>query len=385
MAHTQGPIKHQPSVGDDDVYATDDGVLFVRWPDAATSAPAADPLTRAPTKTDVGPHDRRSEPADGSAAPRTHRRRAQARTAAPRPHQPASAYDALLSSVMRSKATPLLAPPPQDRDSEPWTIAAAARSGQHRWLLPPDRWPQAVAGRRVVVLDRRGSFPAAMSSVPVAVGPLAHRGPIDRPIRGMAGLYLIEPPEADRWDFPPPLGRLVGQLEDGRVWVTDPHVELLRRRLGLAVEISDSWVGPRHGSLFGRYSAWARDWRDEARGTDDEIRRKVEINKAIQMIYSSVPSGLWRPDWLVAIQAEARCRHWAKAFQASQDGMTIVGLTKEDEVAVLVGPDDDFPRTDADGRRWVGSYEVGTRYGCVSLKGIVKADEWIRGYERITR
>lgn len=361
----QPPQSDQPSP----VYEDEDGRLFVAAPSRSTAV-AAGGQGHDGTGP-ASPHGSRSEPRSRSGAPDPQPDRPQDATAPARP-QPASAYDALLASVMRAKSAPLLSPPPGERGEAPWTIAATARSGAHRWLLEPDRWPAGPEGRRVVVLDRRGSFPAAMSGVSVATTALAHRGPLERPVTGFAGIYCIVPPRWDLEGFPDPLGRRVGQLEDGRLWVTDPHLELLTKRLGYDVEITDSWLGVRSTALFRRFSEWARDHRAAARGTSNEIRRKVAINTAIQMIFASVPGGIWRPDWLAAIQAEARCRHWAKAWQAHQQGQTVIGLTKEDEVALLLEP----------GQTNVAPYKIGDGPGFVSVKGTVSASEWVAGYQR---
>lgn len=330
-----------------DTYEDEAGHLFV-----TLAGPSSTPATGSPAPPPPAP------PAPREAAGRRPAREA-----------PTSAYDALLDSVLRSRSAPTLSIPLGDRERAPWPDIERARTGAHRWLRPAGAWPSA-DGLAVLVLDRRGSFPSAMSSVPVAATPLAHRGRLySGPPRNMAGIYRITPPAWDDSSFPPPLGTLAYDDEyPGTVWVTDPHLQLLTKRLGYDdIEIHDSWLGAKSTSLFQGFSSWARDRRNSVRGTPDEGPVKGEINRTIQQLYSTTPSGFWRPDWWAAIVAEARCRHWAKAWEARRHGAEVVGLTREDEVALLAPAGSTTPPP---------PYAVGTGYGQVSVKAAVSAAEW---------
>lgn len=329
---------------------------IVRWDSgyylAGTQPGAGEPAEQVELELE----DRAPAPTSPAPAPRTRRERRA------RPDDP---YAALIDSVKRTRVPTVLDVRAHERRM-PWTAAAVVLGGAHRWRaeLEDDD------GRGdVLELDRRGSFPSAMSSVPVAGPELEHYGPMpDGPARGLAGIYRVQAPAWEDRRIGHPLGWLTDahRDDDGAVWLTDPHVRLLRR-LELEAPILDAWVGPSSEGLFRRFSEWCATERDRLADQADELAElKVAIGRAVQMLHATPEGAFWRPDWLAAVKAEARVRHWLKAWKATELGVRVLALQREDEVHVQVAAGGDVP----------APFEVGPRFGQVSLKRRVSLEQW---------
>ncbi|MGW7145358.1 DnaB-like helicase C-terminal domain-containing protein, partial [Streptomyces sp. NPDC054878] len=182
----------------------------------------------------------------------------------------------LKEAVGRSKMHPISVIRTEERDSGPWPLISEDMDGEPRWVHP-EVTSERVAhinanGKRVrrdqllvpdsfgdgvmCLIDRNGSYPSACSAVPLAPNKLLHTGPLDAFDKTQAGIYLIDVPEWTRTDMPHPLGRIIDRPdEDGRVWVTTPHIKQLEKlvrdnHLGAMPTIYDSWTGKYNESLF---------------------------------------------------------------------------------------------------------------------------------------
>ncbi|MEU8950804.1 hypothetical protein [Streptomyces sp. NPDC048489] len=110
-------------------------------------------------------------------------------------------------------------------------------------------------------------LPLRLLRVPLAPNRLLHTGPLEAFDKTKAGIYLIEIPARTRTDMPHPLGRLIDRPdEQGRVWVTTPHLKQLERlhrdgHLAEPAVIHDSWTGKINESLFKPFYEAARSAR----------------------------------------------------------------------------------------------------------------------------
>ncbi|MGW2795191.1 AAA family ATPase [Streptomyces sp. NPDC001251] len=275
-----------------------------------------------------------------------------------------------------------------ERDHKPWSLVVEKMDGQHRVRDWSGQLPEGT--ERVVVLDRNGSYPSAMSSVPVAPNKLLHSGalgadPLAR--QNLAGLFEIECPGwtaetlkpgyahfADK--IPHPLGRLAvspGEL----VTITGSHMELLDRlaRDGVlpVVNVVDSWTGRRNTSLFEGFYKWAKTVREETAGADEETKTaaKRAISTAIRSLHpKQARSPFWRPDWHKSVVAQASVRHWIKAWVAVQAGDALLSIGAVDEVAFAVPAD--APAKNL----WLPTgYKIGYGFGEVKHKEIKVGDD----------
>lgn len=253
-----------------------------------------------------------------------------------------------------------------DRDSAPWTIAVTASTNRYKWAHSD--YAKAPEGWRIVIIDRRASYPSAMSNVPVAPNKLKHTGPIPyNP--DYSGLYLLEVPETH-----PGIdttGHVLGAGARGAetMWVTAPSVRALIKVAGSA-RILDSWTGKTALNVFAGFTEWCRGEQAAILGREtdsDKWRREYDEFKrgrsaAIRMIWPrSRESGLWRPDWHTAILAEANLRHWFKAVKAQQLGAELLAVSNCDEAVFSVPAD-----APSD---WVPApYVVGPKFGQISIK-----------------
>ncbi|WP_405834347.1 DnaB-like helicase C-terminal domain-containing protein [Streptomyces sp. NBC_01176] len=296
----------------------------------------------------------------------------------------------LKDSVTRSKMHPVPVIRIEDREDGPWPLISEDMDGEPRWVHP-DVTSTRVAhtrdnGKRVrrdqldvppsfgdgvlCLIDRNGSFPSACSAVPLAPNKLLHTGPLDAFDRGQAGIYQIDIPE---WNFPGmphPLGRLIDRPDDqGRVWVTTPHIKQLERlhregHLTAPLTIHDSWTGKANESLFKPFYTAAREARTELiqAGGEPYKNYKTRLSIALRLLWPKRPesrSPFWRPDWRMSMVAEASVRHWLNAFKAVQEGHTLVALRNVD-AAIFWTPDETPP----------GTYRIGTGFGQVKAKFI---------------
>ncbi|WP_225882140.1 DnaB-like helicase C-terminal domain-containing protein [Streptomyces aureocirculatus] len=294
----------------------------------------------------------------------------------------------LKDAVGRSKMHPVPVIRKEERDSGPWPLISEHMDGEPRWVHPDvtaTRVPHIRAnGKRVrrdqlevpdsfgegmlCLIDRNGSFPSACSGVPLAPNALKHTGPLDAYDKTRAGIYLIDIPEWTRTDMPHPLGRIIDRPdEDGRVWVTTPHIKQLeklvrQKHLGAMPAIHDSWTGKYNESLFKPFYEATRKARTELvqTGGDPYKAYKTRLSIALRLLWPKRPSQrspFWRPDWRMSMVAEASVRHWSMAFRAVEEGHRLLALRNVD-AAVFWTPEGTPPST----------YRIGTGFGEVKAK-----------------
>ncbi|GAA2768828.1 hypothetical protein GCM10010103_78720 [Streptomyces paradoxus] len=294
----------------------------------------------------------------------------------------------LKDSVGRSKMHPIPVIRTEARDSAPWTLISEHMDGEPRWVHPDvtaTRVPHIRAnGKRVrrdqldvpdsfgegvlCLIDRNGSFPSACSAVPLAPNKLLHTGPLDAYDKAGAGIYLIDIPQWNRTDMPHPLGRIIDRPdENGRVWVTTPHIKQLEKlvragHLAAMPAIHDSWTGKANESLFKPFYEATRKARTELVqvGGDPYKAYKTRLSIALRLLWpkrAEQRSPFWRPDWRMSMVAEASVRHWTVAFKAVQEGHTLVALRNVDQ-AIFWTPPGTSPST----------YRIGTGFGEVKRK-----------------
>jgi prevent-host-death family protein len=302
----------------------------------------------------------------------------------------------LKDAVGRSKMHPIKVIRKEERDSGPWPLISEHMDGEPRWAHPDvtvTRIPHIRAnGKRVrrdkidvpgsfgegvlCLIDRNGSFPSACSAVPLAPNKLLHTGPLDAYDKAGAGIYLIDIPEWTRTDMPHPLGRIIDRPdEDGRVWVTTPHIKQLVKlvrdnHIAAMPTIYDSWTGKANESLFKPFYEATRTARAELVqvGGDPYKAYKTRLSIALRLLWPKRPaqrSPFWRPDWRMSMVAEASVRHWTVAFKAVQEGHQLVALRNVDQ-AIFWTPPGTPPST----------YRIGTGFGEVKRK-FVQAGETI--------
>ncbi|MFD8725609.1 DnaB-like helicase C-terminal domain-containing protein [Streptomyces sp. NPDC059629] len=294
----------------------------------------------------------------------------------------------LKDAVGRSKMHPIPVIRKEERDSGPWPLISEHMDGEPRWVHPdvtatrvpyirengkrarrdqfdvPDSFGEGV----LCLIDRNGSFPSACSGVPLAPNKLLRTGPLDAYDKTKAGIYLIDIPQWTRTDMPHPLGRIIDRPdEDGRVWVTTPHVKQLEKlvrdkHLGAMPTIYDSWTGKYNESLFKPFYEATRKARTELVqvGGDPYKAYKTRLSIALRLLWPKRPSQrspFWRPDWRMSMVAEASVRHWSAAFRAVEEGHRLLALRNVD-AAVFWAPDGTAPAT----------YRIGTGFGEVKAK-----------------
>ena len=276
-----------------------------------------------------------------------------------------SAVDALIHSIKRSTKYPRPWVEPSDRKQAPWNLRFY--SGDHRWTADLERFD--THNMVIAVLDRRAAYPSAMTSVEVGAGLLTRgsSGSLDDVTKNkkLSGVFQVRLPNWQSEAFPAPLGHRQDSEPDP-VWVTENSIRHLMNVHQQEIEILDSWLSHRATTLFRPFSDWSKDERERSRGTAGEHETKKGINRAIQMLYTQSPTPYWRPDWLAAIHASARIRHWVKANQANDAHGHVVGLTAEDEVHVLVDPS--FTT--------VPGFKIGNGYGTYSIKAVLDPQTW---------
>ncbi|MFF0001412.1 DnaB-like helicase C-terminal domain-containing protein [Streptomyces avermitilis] len=300
----------------------------------------------------------------------------------------------LKDAVSRSKMHPIPVIRTEEREDGPWPLISEDMDGEPRWVHP-DVTSTRVAhtrdnGKRVrrdqldvpasfgdgvlCLIDRNGSFPSACSAVPLAPNKLLHTGPLDAFDNTQAGIYLIDIPEWDYPAMPHPLGRLTDRPDDqGRVWVTTPHIKQLERlhrdgHLTTPVTIHDSWTGKANESLFKPFYTAAREARTQLiqAGGEPYKNYKTRLSIALRLLWPKRPSQrspFWRPDWRMSMVAEASVRHWTVAFKAVQEGHTLIALRNVD-AAIFWTPPGTPPAT----------YRIGTGFGEVKAKFIPRGE-----------
>ncbi|MFI5825508.1 DnaB-like helicase C-terminal domain-containing protein [Streptomyces rishiriensis] len=303
---------------------------------------------------------------------------------------PFPALKLLKDAVGRSKMHPIRVIRLEERESGPWPLISEHMDGEPRWVHPdvtstrvpfirengkrvrrdqldvPDSFGDGV----LCLIDRNGSYPSACSAVPLAPNKLLPTGPLEAFDKASAGIYLIDIPDWPRTDMPHPLGRIIERPdEQGRVWVTTPHIKQLARlvreeHLAAMPTIHDSWTGKANESLFKPFYEAARQARIELvqAGGEPYKAYKTRLSIALRLLWpkrTEQKSPFWRPDWRMSMVAEASVRHWTVAFKAVQEGHTLVALRNVD-AAVFWTPDRTPPAT----------YRIGTGFGEVKAKFI---------------
>lgn len=270
----------------------------------------------------------------------------------------------LTESIRASRKRPLLRIPQDQRGEPPWSLMAEWMRGEHNWF--------SAAGNpkdTVTVVDRNGSYPSAMGCVPVAANKLVRAGGIDY-TPDHAGMYLI-----DRFKMTHPGPHPLGEIAErpGFWWVSTPHLKLAMKlatqeRITPGIRILDSWVGTAATNLFKKFSEDVRDLRERAaRNPEVYEGAKRQTSIAIRCLWpKGARSPFWRPDWSIAVRAEAAVRHWVKADQAVAAGATLVKLGSVDEAAFL-GDTAPFP------------YKIGTAFGEIKIKNTLAMEEFHRG------
>lgn len=300
----------------------------------------------------------------------------------------------LKDAVKRSKMHPIPVIRAEEREDGPWPLISEDMDGEPGWVHPHVTSTRVAHiranGKRVrrdqldvpasfgdgvmCLIDRNGSYPSACSAVPLAPNKLLHTGPLDAFDKTQAGIYLIDIPEWDYPGMPHPLGRLIDRPDDqGRVWVTTPHIKQLERlhrdgHLTTPVTIHNSWTGKANESLFKPFYTAAREARTELiqAGGEPYKNYKTRLSIALRLLWPKRPSQrspFWRPDWRMSMVAEASVRHWTVAFKAVQKGHNLIALRNVD-AAVFWTPQDTPPDT----------YRIGTGFGEVKAKFIPRGE-----------
>lgn len=275
-----------------------------------------------------------------------------------------------------SRYHPVPVVPKAERDDEPWTLITERMGGE-----PSEKdWARTdiPMGGQLLLVDRNGSYPSACSSVPLAPNKLLHTGPLDAYDSSKAGIYLVDRPEWNDPTMPHPLGRIASTGE-AQVWITTPHLKLLLAQATAGriapVVIRDSWTGKANASLFQAFYKAARDARPEYLAQNDPklgqenpyLLYKQSVSRPLRLLWpKGARSPFYRPDWRVAMVAEASVRHWLKASAAMRQeagpegsGAFLISLRNVDE-ALWWTPTGELPH----------GYVEGTAFGQVKRKEI---------------
>jgi len=246
---------------------------------------------------------------------------------------------------------------------------APQRKGEHRYPFWLARMPEAAAEVRisdgwtwerpgydgpVAVLDRGGAWVAAVSSVNVAHGQLAHTGPVDTETGAVRpGYYLTTYYPWPEAGLPHPLGNL-GKPGD-QVLVTAPDMALLRdlHRAGRWPDAtaSDSWTGdPARLSDWAHFVAELRRYAIErhGRGSDAYAAVKTGFGMATSLIlgkWDDQGRKVWeckcrRVDWVHHVKRQSAVTLWRAADDClATTGAELgpVGLRNNDELVIPAG------------------------------------------------
>ncbi|MEV8435710.1 DUF927 domain-containing protein [Streptomyces chartreusis] len=217
-------------------------------------------------------------------------------------------------------------------------------------------WERENYDGEVVVMDRNGSWPTAVSSVRVVHGEFEHTGPVDD-LTGQApapGYYRVRVYPWTETDLPSPLGsETVGEER----WITGTRMHLLADLTAAGrwpdASASDSWTG-----TAVRLSSWAhligecRRYALETHGRESGAYSAVKesFGQSMGLMYGSlddtagVTRRKWncrsrRTDWVHAIKDQASATIWRTADKVRQlgDGMAPVSLRNVDELVLPAG------------------------------------------------
>lgn len=281
--------------------------------------------------------------------------------------------------------------PPADRTGGAWDVLDGVPdsqlTGEHRWIAPNlpawQSYAKAGTGERVVTIDRNASYFAACGSVMVSPSLLSHTGPLVPELAAKRGGFF----RIDRFDWPMQFAHPLGQIaeRDGDWWVTNPHLSVLIRLARKNVidmpVVCESWSGLGKKDLFTEFSETVRRERQylQTRTGDPEVANtsKRLCSIALRMMWSDddTKSPIWRPDWSIAVRAEASVRHWGKAWTGREAGGQLLALETVDEAAWLAPADADWHWEPA-------GYSYGPGYGDVKQKANVTLVEWLKDRQK---
>jgi hypothetical protein len=235
------------------------------------------------------------------------------------------------------------------------------------------------------VLDANGSYLSAAASVEVAHGQLARSGrrQFDR---NVPGYWLVDD---HLWNLGQlvvsPIGTSRRGREDGRVWLTTPTVQLLAHLTEAGfwpgVDVHDSWTSRTRCRLRAWAGAVQQDRERALADGDADLYARVKLgySQAVTMMGTEGKSLLHRPDWALAIRAQAAASCWRAAWGAWLVGAPPVAMRKVDEVV--------FPRSRV--MAWWGATVdgdptpvridlTGRKLGTFKPKQILSRTQWLR-------
>ncbi|WP_030795139.1 DUF927 domain-containing protein [Streptomyces sp. NRRL S-920] len=246
-------------------------------------------------------------------------------------------------------------------------------------------WEREDYDGEVVVMDRNGSWPTAVSSVRVVHGEFEHTGAVED-LTGQApapGYYKVRVYPWTETDLPSPLGNeTVGEER----WITGTRMHLLADLAAAGrwpdASASDSWTGTAvrlssWAHLIGECRRYALETHGRESGAYDAV--KEAFGQSMGLMYGSlddtagVTRRKWncrsrRTDWVHAIKDQASATIWRTADKVRQlgDGMAPVSLRNVDELvlpaaALAAATEGDRPALRLD--------DSGTQFGTWKVKG----------------
>jgi len=249
-------------------------------------------------------------------------------------------------------------------------------------VVPTWYWERkpAITEDPLCVLDANGSYLSAATSVEVAHGQLARSGrrQFDRNVPGY-WLVDVHPWQHDR--IVSPLGTGTRHRDEGKIWLTTPTVQLLQHLTDEGywpgVDVRDSWTSRTRCRLRGWSGAIAHDREKALAQGDTELydRIKLGYSQAVTMMGAEGKSLLHRPDWSMAIRAQAAASCWRAAWAADLAGHSPVAMRRVDELV--------FPRYavaswwSSGGTTPVRVDTTGRRLGTFKVKGVLSRGQWL--------
>ncbi|TQL14682.1 DUF927 domain-containing protein [Streptomyces sp. SLBN-134] len=246
-------------------------------------------------------------------------------------------------------------------------------------------WEREDYDGEVVVMDRNGSWPTAVSSVRVVHGEFEHTGAVED-LTGQApapGYYKVRVYPWTETDLPSPLGsETVGEER----WITGTRMHLLADLAAAGrwpdASASDSWTGTAvrlssWAHLIGECRRYALETHGRESGAYDAV--KEAFGQSMGLMYGSLDGDgasmrrKWncrsrRTDWVHAIKDQASATIWRTADKVRQlgDGMAPVSLRNVDELvlpaaALAAATEGDRPALRLD--------DSGTQFGTWKVKG----------------
>ncbi|MFE5809446.1 DUF927 domain-containing protein [Streptomyces sp. NPDC056491] len=236
----------------------------------------------------------------------------------------------------------------------------------------------------VVVMDRNGSWPTAVSSVRVVWGQMENTGAIEE-VTGVPrpGYYKVRVWPWTEKDMPSPLGNeTVGEER----WITGTRMQLLVDLVSAGrwpdASASDSWTGdPVRLSAWAHFVGECRRYALETHGRESSAYDAVKeaFGQSMGLMYGSLSGAgaqttrVWncktrRTDWVHAIKDQASATIWRTADKVRRlgDGMAPVALRNVDELVLPAGA---LEAATAGERPALRLDESGTTFGTWKIKG----------------